>query len=185
MTDPAWYEELRARYRPEHLRVLLIGESPPDPGAGERRFFYASTLSRYDNLYRGVAEALYGEEGHLDVTAKVQTLMPLRDDGFWPCSRGRRDQDVYAGGMGGLVRQVNGTGLTGMTLRNRASPMLTSAPSSTTCAEMPSHLQDMLEQWTRRTGKREPLVLAASLAGRVTLRFADSSNQTADLETGP
>jgi hypothetical protein len=54
-----WYEDLRASYRPEVVRVLLIGESPPDPGDGERRFFYAPTLS-HDNLYRSVAEAIYG-----------------------------------------------------------------------------------------------------------------------------
>jgi hypothetical protein len=29
------------------INVLLIAESPPDPGTGERRFFYAPTLS-YD-----------------------------------------------------------------------------------------------------------------------------------------
>jgi hypothetical protein len=27
-----WYDELRERYRPRRLRILLIGESPPDPG---------------------------------------------------------------------------------------------------------------------------------------------------------
>jgi hypothetical protein len=31
-----WYEQLRGQYRPARLEVLLIGESPPDPGAGER-----------------------------------------------------------------------------------------------------------------------------------------------------
>jgi hypothetical protein len=29
-----WYEELRKKYRPEKIRILLIGESPPDPGDG-------------------------------------------------------------------------------------------------------------------------------------------------------
>src|SRR2546422_2294554 len=45
-----WYEELRERYRPERLRYLLIAESPPDPGEGERRFFYSPALT-IDNLY--------------------------------------------------------------------------------------------------------------------------------------
>jgi len=52
-----WYEQLRDQCRPDRLEVLLIGESPPDPGAGGRRFFYAPTL-QIDNLYRGVAQAL-------------------------------------------------------------------------------------------------------------------------------
>lgn len=51
----AWYEELRNRYRPGVVDVLLIAESPPDPGAGPRRFFYAPQLT-HDNLYRGVAQ---------------------------------------------------------------------------------------------------------------------------------
>lgn len=41
------------------MRLLLVGESAPDPGAEERRFFYAPTLDRRDNLFRGVVEALY------------------------------------------------------------------------------------------------------------------------------
>lgn len=30
-----WYEQLRKQYQQERLEVLLIGESPPDSGAGE------------------------------------------------------------------------------------------------------------------------------------------------------
>ncbi len=47
----AWYEELREQHRPSRLCVLLIAESPPDPGSGERRFFYSPALT-IDNLYR-------------------------------------------------------------------------------------------------------------------------------------
>lgn len=79
--DPlAWYEELRQRYRPQRLRVLLIGESPPDPGSGARRFFYAPTLS-HDNLFRGVARAVYGDA--VDLHNKAAVLERLRADGFW------------------------------------------------------------------------------------------------------
>lgn len=81
--DVAWYEELRQRYRPDVVRLLLIAESPPDPRDAERRYFYAPTLSQYDNLYRGVAEALYGSTAGFDVRAKVANLTRLRDDGVW------------------------------------------------------------------------------------------------------
>jgi len=78
----AWYEELREQYRPERVSVLLVGESPPDPGAGPRRFFYAPTLS-HDNLYRGVAAAFYGAEPGFDVRDKRHVLRRLQRDGVW------------------------------------------------------------------------------------------------------
>jgi hypothetical protein len=77
-----WYEELRERYRPTRLRYLLIAESPPDPGEGERRFFYSPTLT-IDNLYRSVAEAIYGERDDVDTRDKPAVLERLREDGFW------------------------------------------------------------------------------------------------------
>jgi len=80
--DLAWYEELRAAYRPQVVRLLLIGESPPDPGDGAKRFFYAPTLS-HDNLYRGVAAALYGNEPGFDPSRKLAVLDRLRADGVW------------------------------------------------------------------------------------------------------
>jgi hypothetical protein len=78
----AWYEELRNRYRPDRIRLLLIGESPPDPGSAERRFFYSPKLS-HDNLYRGVAAALYGTEQNFVAFAKPMVLDRLRADGVW------------------------------------------------------------------------------------------------------
>jgi hypothetical protein len=77
-----WYEELRDAHRPQRVRLLLIGESPPDPRDGPRRFFYAPTLA-VDNLYRGVAEALYGEEGTFELQDKPSALRRMRDDGVW------------------------------------------------------------------------------------------------------
>jgi hypothetical protein len=77
-----WYEELRERYRPTRLRYVLIAESPPDPGEGERRFFYSPALT-IDNLYRSVAEAVYGERDDVDVRDKPAVLHRLREDGFW------------------------------------------------------------------------------------------------------
>lgn len=82
MSDTSWYERLRNQYRPTRLRVLLIAESPPDPGSNDRRFFYSATL-RADNLYRGVALAVYGHRADVDTLDKPHVLELLRQDGYW------------------------------------------------------------------------------------------------------
>lgn len=78
----AWYETLRNRYRPAEIQVLLVAESPPDPRAGERRFFYSPQLS-YDNLYRGVATALYGTDLNFNLEDKPAVLERIKNDGIW------------------------------------------------------------------------------------------------------
>ena len=78
----AWYESLRARYRPKTIRILFTGESPPDPGDGDRRSFY-SPLLNVDNLDQVVAETSYGPAHGFDVTAKVANLERTRSDGIW------------------------------------------------------------------------------------------------------
>jgi hypothetical protein len=78
MREEPWYTTLREHYRPERVRLLLIGESAPDPGAGERRFFYAPALGP-DNLFRGVVHALYDERP----TTKQPWLDRLRADGVF------------------------------------------------------------------------------------------------------
>ena len=82
MNGSAWYDELRDRYRPEQVKLLLVAESPPDPRSRERRFFYSPSL-KYDNLYRAVAIVLYGDEDGFDLRAKPEYLGRMRDDGVW------------------------------------------------------------------------------------------------------
>lgn len=82
-TDAPWYAALREAHRPARVRVLLIGESAPDPGATERRFFYSPTLDRRDNLFRGVVAAFFGESpGHAGDT-KAPWLDRLKADGVY------------------------------------------------------------------------------------------------------
>lgn len=67
-------EQLRSRYRPRHIRVLLIGESPPVGGT----FFYAANSNLYRYTRRAFEAALEQEwstdEAFLDF---------LRDFGFF------------------------------------------------------------------------------------------------------
>ena len=108
MAEPSWYEPLRAEWRPENVRLLLIGESAPDPGDGELRFFYAPTLSAHDNLFCGVIHALYDATALEPGTEKKPWLERLRADGVFlidlvphPINKGkkslrRREWSQYA-----------------------------------------------------------------------------------------
>lgn len=78
-----WYEHLRQQHRPTNVRVLLIGESAPDPGAKQRRFFYAPTLDRRDNLFRGVVAAFYNVKPGVAGDAKKPWLDKLVADGVF------------------------------------------------------------------------------------------------------
>lgn len=79
----SWYAEQRAAHRPSPVRVLLVGESAPDPGATERRFFYAPVLDRRDNLFRGVVAALYGCSPGRAGDSKAPLLSRLKSDGVF------------------------------------------------------------------------------------------------------
>jgi hypothetical protein len=79
-----WYDDLRRQWKPHAVRLLLIGESVPDPGAEERRFFYAPKLDCRDNLFRGVVEALYGPIPRGSTgQSKQPWLEQLRADGVY------------------------------------------------------------------------------------------------------
>lgn len=78
---PVFIPDLREAYRPEHVKILLIGESPPDQGSGDLRFFYEEHLRRADNLFRGVAQAVLGPGWRTD--CKPAALRRLKDAGVW------------------------------------------------------------------------------------------------------
>ncbi len=75
------YAELRWANKPDPVRFLLIGESPPDPEDGPIRFFYSPEFRPPENLYVGVVEALLG--GAFDVRDKPACLAELRRRGWW------------------------------------------------------------------------------------------------------
>jgi hypothetical protein len=61
MSEDPWYSERRARWKPDHVRLLLIAESAPDDGGdiANRRFFYDDSLTGKDGLFREVVRALF------------------------------------------------------------------------------------------------------------------------------
>jgi hypothetical protein len=85
MPGAAWYAELREDHRPDDIQLLLIGESAPDPGLAEPRFFYAPTLTAADNLFRGVVLALYDHRFPLGSAglSKAPWLDQLERDGVF------------------------------------------------------------------------------------------------------
>lgn len=95
MAEEPWYSELRAAWKPESVRLLLIGESAPASSAEQRRFFYAPELTQHDNLFRGVVAALYGPiPGGMTGTPKKPWLERLKADGVflvdlvpYPCNQ--------------------------------------------------------------------------------------------------
>lgn len=78
-----WYDELRERYRPDPLKVLLVGESPPAPRGEAVPFFYADHLGA-DHLFRGVVEAVLGLDAQtLRREPKASILAELQERGLW------------------------------------------------------------------------------------------------------
>lgn len=85
MAEEEWYQTLRESWKPRHVRLLLIGESPPEDGGDptRRRYFYAERLDQYDNLFRSVVAALY-DGGRLSKgDPKTPWLDRLRSDGVY------------------------------------------------------------------------------------------------------
>lgn len=83
--EDTWYSELREKYKPSKVDLLLIGESAPSSDESSRRFFYAPVLTQHDNLFRGVVLAMYdhrfpqGSSG----SSKVPWLTRLKSDGIF------------------------------------------------------------------------------------------------------
>lgn len=86
MSEDPWYSERRARWKPEHVRLLLIAESAPDDGGdlANRRFFYDDNLTGKDGLFREVVRALYDDPPLTSgPNAKMHWLEKLQSDGLY------------------------------------------------------------------------------------------------------
>jgi hypothetical protein len=83
------YEEVRQRYKPKHIGVLLIAESPP-PAAdvqSSRHFYRSDRIRTDDRLFTNTMKALYPEAADMTEPAlqqnKEQWLRRFQADGWY------------------------------------------------------------------------------------------------------
>lgn len=83
------YETIRRRYKPNHIRVLFIAESPPPPPhiQSSRQFYYTDRIRKDDRLFTNTIRALYPEasdtsEPELE-SSKSKWLERFKADGYY------------------------------------------------------------------------------------------------------
>lgn len=79
------YRKWREDFKPTRgIKHLLLGESPPDPGKGQLRYFYNPKYAHPDNLVRGVARAVYPRSISLSEGENKRLVLEwLQDNGYW------------------------------------------------------------------------------------------------------
>jgi len=83
------YEQIRRQYRPKHIAVLLIAESPPPPAdiQSSRQFYMTDRIRKDDRLFTNTIRALYPEaaetpEPELEAN-KEAWLRRFQNDGWY------------------------------------------------------------------------------------------------------
>jgi hypothetical protein len=113
MSNEPWYEQLRRRWQPERVRLLIIDESAPELAAdAKHEFFYSPTVVSWDPLFRAVVEVFFDGEFPPAGADKAPYLERLRDEGVYVIetvpfpvdgySRGERSQLVERFAKGAL-----------------------------------------------------------------------------------
>lgn len=70
------------RYKPQHIRLLLVAQMPPRAGSGDApRYFYFEDVTKHDDLFRGVVKAVLGAEPIR--RNKAALLTRLREQGVF------------------------------------------------------------------------------------------------------
>jgi len=83
------YEDVRRKYKPKRIKVLLIAESPPPAPniQSSRQFYYSDRIRKDDRLFTNTIKALYPEAADLpesDLQEQKQTwLNKFKDDGWY------------------------------------------------------------------------------------------------------
>lgn len=80
------YATARNKYRPKHIRVLLVAEAPP---CALDRFFYFEEVRTHDSLFLEIMGVLYPDQkkrylnSGRDAALKAGLLERFRSDGYW------------------------------------------------------------------------------------------------------
>lgn len=83
------YDDTRQQYKPDHIKVLLIAESPPPPAhiQSSRQFYYADRIRKDDRLFTNTIWALYPEAAELTEAEleekKEEWLRRFQSDGWY------------------------------------------------------------------------------------------------------
>jgi len=83
------YDAVRQKYRPEHIKLLLIAESPPSAPdvQSSRQFYYCDRVRKDDRLFTNTMRALYPEAAALSEPAleadKETWLRRFQVDGYY------------------------------------------------------------------------------------------------------
>jgi hypothetical protein len=83
------YETTRQKYRPEHIKMLLIAESPPPKPQiqSSRQFYYTDRIRKDDRLFTNTIRALYSEAADLtepELEAKKEDWLDrFKNDGWY------------------------------------------------------------------------------------------------------
>lgn len=84
MADEPWYEQLRERWLPEHVKVLIIDEAAPELTADSKHeFFYSPNVVSWDPLFRAVVDVYFDGEFPPAGADKTPYLARLRDEGVY------------------------------------------------------------------------------------------------------
>jgi len=61
------YEDVRRKYKPKRIKVLLIAEAPPPAPniQSSRQFYYSDRIRKDDRLFTNTIKALYPEAADL------------------------------------------------------------------------------------------------------------------------
>jgi hypothetical protein len=68
----------RERYKPEKIKLLIVGESPPHSGDDDNlHFFYNPEYNTNDNLYKAISSLLFSNNEHLSKHIGLKSFMGL------------------------------------------------------------------------------------------------------------
>lgn len=83
------YDEIRKEYKPKHIKLLFIAESPPPPASVEssRHFYRSEKIRRDDRLFTNTIKALFPEAAELTESQiqpdKEKWLRKFQTEGYY------------------------------------------------------------------------------------------------------